>query len=373
MSGLTVLQLVPSLGAGGAERSTLEIAGALVRDGHRALVASRGGAWVERLERLGARHITLDLASKNPRVVANVPALTRLLRTEAVTLLHARSRLPAWLARLALATLPRASRPRFVTTVHGLNSPGRYSRVMIESERAIVVSQSVHDFLCRNYPTVERARLVVIPRGIDPLAWPRTVAPDPAWRARFDREWPPLAGRAFVTLAARGTRLKNHRAAITLIARLARDHGLDMGLLLAGVVEPGRESYLDELAQHARALGVVERVAFAPARADLAAVYAASAAVLQLSQKPESFGRTVLEALSVGTPVIGYAHGGVGELLDELYPDGRIAPFDDAALAASVARLGGARVTVAMPARYTVAAMQASTLALYRALIDAPR
>ena len=101
----------------------------------------------------------------------------------------------------------------------------------------------------------------------------------------------------------------------------------------------------------------------------IARAYAASDLVLQLSRKPESFGRTVVEALAVGRPVLGWAHGGVGELLDELQPEGAVAPFDldrlHAAAAALLAR--PPRPPASIP--YTLQAMQESTLGVYRELV----
>ena len=76
--------------------------------------------------------------------------------------------------------MPRAQRPRFVTTVHGLNSPSRYSAVMTRGERVVCVSQSVREFVLRHYPRTDPGKLRVIPRGIDPAMFPRAPHPDRA-------------------------------------------------------------------------------------------------------------------------------------------------------------------------------------------------
>lgn len=368
---LTVIQLVPSLGAGGAERSTIEIAQALVAAGHRAIVVSAGGPWEPRLAATGAEHVRLDLARKHPLALRHVGALRRLFRDSRADVVHARSRLPAWLSSLALRGLP-APRPRFVTTVHGLNSPGWWSGIMARGERVICVSETCRRHVLAHWPATPAERLVVIPRGIDPAEFPAGFRPAPAWRERLDVEHPVLAGRRLIVLPARGTRLKNHADAIRLVARLREAHGVDAGLLLAGVVEPGRESYRTELETLVRDLGVADRVAFSPARVDMRELLAGADLVLQVSSKAESFGRTVVEALAIGTPVAGYAHGGVGELLAELWPEGAVAPGDLTALAACAARLLGRRHVGAIPARYTLAAMQRATLDLYQSLGAVP-
>lgn len=366
---LTVVQLVPSLGTGGAERSTIEIAAALTAAGIRALVVSAGGAWEEKLAATGAVHIPIDLARKTPLVFRHVARLRRLFSEQRVDIVHARSRLPAWLAWLALRGMPEP-RPHFVTTVHGLNSPGRWSGIMTRGERVICVSETCRRHVMQQWPTTTPERLVVIPRGIDPAEFPPGFRPPAAWRTALDAEFPMLAGRPLLVLPARGTRLKNHADAIRLLARLRDAHQINAGLMLAGVLEAGREAYRGELDALARSLGVIDRIAWSPSRSDIRELLAAADLVLQLSSKPESFGRTVVEALAVGTPVAGYAHGGVGELLMELAPDGAVPVGDVDLLAARAAAAIGRRTVVQIPERYTLPAMQGATLNLYNDLVS---
>ncbi len=184
---LTVLQLLPALESGGVERSTLEIADALVHAGHRALVVSAGGRLLPALLDTGAEHITLDIGRKSPMTLRHVRSLRALCVSEHVNIVHARSRLPAWIGRFALRGLPQRSRPHFVTTVHGLNSPSRYSAVMAKGERVICVSRTVRDYVLRHYPATDPAVLRVIPRGIDPAAFPCAPLPDTAARASQQR------------------------------------------------------------------------------------------------------------------------------------------------------------------------------------------
>jgi glycosyltransferase involved in cell wall biosynthesis len=126
-------------------------------------------------------------------------------------------------------------------------------------------------------------------------------------------------------MPGRGTRLKGHADAIALLANL-RASGMDARLWMPGALQDGREAYLAELEDLAHAAEVEDAVALTETTDDIAGAYAASDLVLQLSRKPESFGRTVIEALSVGRPVLGWAHGGVGELLRELQPQGAVPP-----------------------------------------------
>ena len=363
---ITVVQLLPALETGGAERSALEIAQALLRDGHRAVVISAGGSLTGRLLAMGAEHITMPIGRKSPATLAQVLPLRRALATIRPDIVHARSRLPAWLARLAMRGL--RPQPHFVTTVHGLNTPGAYSAALVRGERVIVVSQTVRDHVQRHYPDVPADRIRVIPRGVDPEEFPYGYRPEQPWRQAFFAEFPQLAGAPLLTLPGRGTRLKGHAHALRLLAALLA-RGIDARLLLLGAIDAGRPAYERELRALAEQLGISARVAITPPRADVREVYAVSDLLLQLSIRPEAFGRTVLESIALCRPVLGYAHGGVGELLAELYPAGRVPPLDEARLVERAAELLRLAPPIAPLSRYRLADMQQATLAVYRELV----
>lgn len=360
---LTVVQLLPALHSGGVERSTLEIAAALVAAGHRSVVISAGGRLVPTLLDGGSEHITLDVGRKSLRAFATMRRLRAELARLQPDIVHARSRLPAWLGWFALRGLP-APRPHFITTVHGMNSPGRYSGIMRRGERVICVSGSVRDYVLRHWPDTDPARLELIPRGIDPADFPRNFQASGDWRRQFAADLPELQGGRLLLLPGRGTRLKGHHEAIHLLAAL-RAAGVDARLWLLGTREPGREQYVAELEALAGTLGVRAVMAISPPRTDVREAYAVSDLVLQLSNKPEAFGRTVLEALSVGRPVLGWDHGGVGDLLQSLYPAGAVPRGDQEALAGAARRLLAAPPPMPVTIPYTLAAMQSATLDVY--------
>jgi len=312
--------------------------------------------------------VLLPIGRKSPLVLRHLPALRRVLR--GADIVHARSRLPAWLGWMALRGI-HAGRPHFVTTAHGLNSPSRYSAIMTRGERVVCVSRTVRDYLLRHYPKVDPARLVVVPRGIDPAAFPPAPLPDRAARAQVAALHPQLGGDGpMLLLPGRGTRLKGHADAIGLLAAL-RAEGADARLWMPGALQAGREDYVTELSGLARAAGVEAMLAMTAPTAAIAQAYAACDLVLQLSRKPEAFGRTVVEALAVGRPVLGWAHGGVGELLAELQPAGAVAPFDAGQLAARACALLAAPPSPPAAMPYTLQAMQEATLTLYRTMVDA--
>lgn len=368
MRRLTVVQLLPALHSGGVERSTLEIAAVLVAAGHRAIVVSAGGRLVEPLLASGAEHLTLDIGRKSLWTLRHVRALRDLFAQTGADIVHARSRLPAWLGLYAVRNLPVERRPHWVTTVHGLNSPGRYSAVMTSGERVICVSNTVRDFVRQHYPSVATERLQVIPRGVDIAQFPRVGRQDRRARLAVTAQHPALAGDApLLLLPGRGTRLKGHHHALALLAGL-HAAGVPARLWMPGTREPGRERYVAELEAQARQLGVAQNVLMTAPTSRIAEAYAASDLVLQLSDKPEAFGRTVVEAVSVGRPVLGWNHGGVGELLTQLQPSGAVPLGDAPALLARAQQL--LAQPPALPSRipFTLQAMQRDTLQLYSQL-----
>ena len=238
-----------------------------------------------------------------------------------------------------------------------------------EPRRVVCVSETVRRHVLAHYPRTDPAKLRVIPRGIDPARFAPAPRPDRVARALAASMHPELGGEGpLLLLPGRGTRLKGHADALALLAAM-RAQGTDARLWLPGARESHRAAYVSELEALARQLGVEAMLAITPPTDAIAQAYAACDVVLQLSRRPEAFGRTVLEALSVGRPVLGWDHGGVGELLHAWFPQGAIAPFDaDALLAAAhaaTARSGAPAVT--MPD--TLRQMQEATLSLYDELV----
>ena len=335
---LTVVQVLPDLQGGGVERGTLEIAGELVRRGHRSLVISAGGRLVAPLEQAGSQHLTWSIGKKSPWTARYVFQLRSLLLREQVDVLHVRSRVPAWVAWLAWKSLPVAVRPRFITTVHGFYSVGKFSSIMASGEAVIAVSRCIAEYIRTSYPATDPSRITIVPRAIDPRDFPHGLAPPSEWHNSWADQYPETIGRQWLTLAGRLTRLKGHEDFLVLISRLV-NQGHNVHGLIVGDADPRRLGYAAELRQRVQELQLEHRVTLTGHRSDIREIYAASRAVMSLSTQPESFGRTVLEALAIGTPVIGYDHGGVGEVLRELYPEGATPLGDIDPLTARVSQL----------------------------------
>lgn len=364
---LTVLQMLPALEGGGVERGTLEVARALVDAGHRSLVVSAGGRLVEQLTKQGSEHISWQIGRKSLLTLRFVLRLRRLLREERVDILHVRSRLPAWVAWLAWRGMDPATRPRLVSTVHGLYSVSAYSRIMTRGELVIAVSKTARDYILGSYPGVDPAVIRVIPRGVDAEEFPYGRQPQADWLTRWHADFPQLRDRRVLTLPGRITRLKGHHDFIDLIAAL-RQRGQDVHGLVVGGEDSRRPGYARELRERLTQDGLQDDVSFIGHRKDMREIYAVSDLVLSLSTRPESFGRTVLEALSLGRPVIGYDHGGVGEVLGTVYPVGLVPLGDVPALVERTLTLLDNAPPVPQEHPYQLSTMLAATLALYEKL-----
>jgi glycosyltransferase involved in cell wall biosynthesis len=371
-----VLQVLPALNAGGVERGTLEIAEAQLRAGLRALVASAGGALVPSLVALGARHVTLPLDSKNPlTMLRNAAALAALVHEERIGILHARSRAPAWSALWAA----RRTGAGFVTTYHGtynedLPAKRLYNSVMARGDRVIAISRFIADHIRARHGT-DPARIRVIPRGVDPALFdPDTVAP--ARLAALRTAWGIAeGGPPVVMLPGRLTRWKGGTVLVEAMARLP---GEAVALLVGGA-EPRREAFRDELELLISARGLAGRVRLVGHAADMPAALLLADVVVHASTDPEAFGRTVIEAQAMRRPVIAADLGGPRETVEEAVTGWRVPPGDPAALAQAIhwafalpaaeRAVVGARARQAVLARYTTAAMQAATIAVYRELL----
>jgi glycosyltransferase involved in cell wall biosynthesis len=369
---MKIIQILPELNAGGVERGTLEIAAHLVREGHESLVISNGGRQVADLEKAGSRHIQMPVHRKALASLGQIPRLRKLFATEKPDIIHLRSRLPAWLAWLAWKSLPRNTRPRLVTTVHGFYSVNAYSAVMTKGERVIAVSESIRDYITDNYPDTPAGKISVVHRGVDPELFPRGFQPDEAWREKWSAEQPQLAGKKVLLLPGRITRLKGHGDFFRLLAALKKQ-GRTVHGLIAGDAHPKKLDYLAELKTLLAEMGLVDHVTFLGHRSDVREIMAVSDVVCALSQQPESFGRTVLEAMAIGKPVLGYDCGGVGELLSTVFPAGKVPLGDAARLLEKAVRILDESPEPKVPeGAFTLGAMCGNTLALYADLLKSP-
>jgi len=368
---MKVIQILPELNAGGVERGTLEIAAYLVSKGHEAIVISNGGRMVQALEASGARHIAMPVHRKSLISLLQVLPLKRLMEKERPDILHIRSRVPGWIAYLAWRGMNPKTRPRLVSTVHGFYSVNRYSSVMTKGEHVIAVSNSIRDYILKNYPGPWNNKITVIHRGVSLDQFPRDYMPDAVWLEKWQTELPELSSKQLLLLPGRITRWKGQEDFIRLIAAL-RSAGANVHGLIVGDTHKKKRAFLNELRQLAIKLGAMDSITFLGHRNDLREIMAISHIVYSLSRDPEAFGRVSVEAVGIGRPVIGYDHGGVAEQLAKLFPKGLVAVGDaDKLLNTSLDLLYSPEQPSKVDAPFTLEAMTSATLDVYRELMDA--
>ncbi|MFV2001645.1 MAG: glycosyltransferase family 4 protein [Paracoccaceae bacterium] len=328
----TVLQLLPALGDGGVERSTVQMAQHLRRLGITSWVASAPGPLGDALHEARTGHIRMNVGAKNPlRIWRHARRLARLIDRHKIDLVHARSRAPAWVGYLACRMARR--RPAFITTFHGVYGhksalKRRYNAIMIRGALVIANSRFIAAHIREIYQ-VDAARIVVAPRGFD------TEVFDPARlnaasrrdiRQEFGAQGVPL-----FALVARLSGWKGHRVLISALALLA---DLPWVAVFAGGADDSET--MRRLQSAVDAAGLHDRVHLAGSRADIAELLAACDLAFSMATRPEAFGRATIEAAAMQTPVIASAHGGALETVLDGETGWLVAPGDADAVAAAV-------------------------------------
>lgn len=332
-AGPRVLQLLPALGDGGVERSAVEMAGHLGGLGLPNWIASAGGPLAAAAGAAGATHITLPVGKKSPfAAVSAARAVARLVDAESIDIIHARSRVPAWVGLIAQRL---AKRPvHFVTTFHGVYSHGNalkrfYNSAMLRAPLVIANSQFIRDHIAGVYG-FPKARIVVAPRGVEPALFdPATVSPEV--RAALRRELGATDTGPLVVMVGRVTRWKGHAVLVEAAARL-KNHG-DLRLAFVG---GGSEALVAELERDIARLGLEGRITFTGSRRDIPAILAAADLAVSASTDPEAFGRAAIEAQAMGTPMIATDHGGSRETVLPGETGWLVPPGDVSALAAAL-------------------------------------
>jgi glycosyltransferase involved in cell wall biosynthesis len=335
LSSPAIVQIVPSLNTGGAERTTIDVAEALHAAGFKALVASEGGRMEAELTAKGGELIRLPLNVKAPhKLIANARRLQKLIVERDVKIVHARSRAPAWSALWAarLAHVP------FVTTYHGIYNASNplkrfYNSVMKRGDVVIANSEWTAAHIEREYKTLPN-KPVVIPRGIDLSRFDPAGIP-PAKVAALRAQWGTDERDFVAMLPGRLTRWKGQMLVIEAAAQLKMKHlPRKLRVIFAGDAQ-GRNAYEAELLKRIADTGIADCVRIVGHIEDMATAYAAADLVVSASSDPEAFGRVAAEASAMARPVIAADHGGaretvVGNVSGILFPPGNALALADA-------------------------------------------
>jgi glycosyltransferase involved in cell wall biosynthesis len=255
-------------------------------------------------------------------------------------------------------------RPKFITTVHGPYSVNAYSKIMTQGEKIIAVSNFINDYININYNDVPQEKITVIHRGVDTAEFPYGFHPNIDWQEKWEKKHSALKNKFILTLPARITRWKGQEDFLKIIYELKKT-GVPAHGLIAGAPHPRRIKFFEQLNEQAHSLGLDNDVDFIGQRDDMKEVMSISNIVLSLAKEPEAFGRTALEALSLGVPVVAYDHGGASEVLNALFPNGLVKPNDVESAIEKIKTLYKIKPAINESTPFTRQSMVNKTIALY--------
>ena len=326
---ITILQVLPDLNSGGVERGTLEVNKYIVNMGHRSLVVSNGGRLVDELKSDNGEHYKLGVGKKNPLVIFTIFKLISFIKINKIDIVHARSRLPAWICFLAINLIKNNNRPIFITSVHGAYSVNFYSSIMTKGEKVIVVSETIREYVLKNYK-IDKKKLVVNYRGVSNKIFPFKYEVLQKWLRKWHKDFPQTKNKIILTLVGRITRWKGQDDFVIVLKGIMEKYPNVHGVIVGD--EEKNSKYTKELKVLVTKYGMNQKISFVGNRKDIKEIMSISRIVFVLSKKPEAFGRVSLESLSLGIPVIAYSHGGVKEQLTKLLPNGliKVGNIDDA-------------------------------------------
>ncbi len=368
---LTILQVVSALYGDPLSRDVLDYSRAMINKGYRSLVASHDGPAVPQLVAEGGKHYSLPIHRPGLWTWWQMFPLRRLIQTEKPDLIHVHERFSWWLVHCALLGLPAASRPAVVSTVHQRCPPGLYSTGLLRSERVIVHSHALWEFLQqRDIPGLAE-RLLWLPRGIEADEFPHGYQPPATWWHRLYREFPELELKQWITLPGKLDHDHGHGNFLAILQRLKTDRRLEnhpWHAVILGGADPLDQQYLYQLQSEVEQRQLHDCVTFVGRRQDRRDWLAASQLVLALPDNPDSVSRAILEALQLGVPVVGWKRGLAGEWLEDFYPAGAIAPDDFESLYEHVVPLLCERQRIPAGPQHSLKAMTEGVLACYESL-----
>ncbi|MBK67697.1 MAG: glycosyl transferase [Rickettsiales bacterium] len=306
-----VMQIIPELGAGGAEQGCIDVSNAIIAAGGRSIIVSNGGMRVYEAMKKGAEHITLPVHSKNPLTMwRNAQRLKNIIYKERVNIVHARSRAPAWSAYKAC----KETNTPFVTTCHAAYKfegklKRKYNSVMASGDRVISISGFITDYLKDSY-NISDDKIRLAYRGL-PMEKYKPNAVTKERLITLAKEWRLPDGALVVMMPARLTRIKGHHFLIDAIAKLKRK---DVVCVFLGS-DQGRKAYRHELEDTIKEKGLEGRVRIVPHCNDMPTAYMLASVTVCASIVPEGFGRVPVESQAMGRPTIATNHGGAAETI----------------------------------------------------------
>ena len=362
---MNILQILPELNVGGVETGTVDLARYLVTQGHKSIVVSNGGALVAQLQSDGSKHYTLPVHKKNLFAVFRcIGKLISIIQKEKIDIVHARSRVPAWIAFFAC----RKTEAHFLTTCHGYYSSHVFSKVMGWGKLTIAISEVVGRHMAQDFATPSE-NIRVVPRSVDleKFNLPRAIN---TARKEF-----------IVVMIGRITPLKGHPYFLKAMARVIHQMP-SVKIQIIGDASAKKQAYKDELIMLTKRLGIATQVEFMGNRRDIPQLLSKADCLVLSTTTQEAFGRVIIEAQAAGVPVVATRVGGVTEVIDHEKTGLLVLPKDIDAISDSVLRIlkdlkfaEGLVIEAKkkIEAKYTLANMAEATISVYKELMHSTK
>ena len=319
---MNVLQIIPELNVGGVETGTIDFARYLVNAGHKAVVVSAGGELVKRLESCGAIHYRLPVHKKSIfTMLKTIPRLVEIIKREQIDIVHARSRVPAWIAYFA----SRRTRKVFITTCHGYYKQHPFSYVMGWAKRVIVLSNVIARRMIEGFG-VPYERIKFIARSVD-LEKFKYISPDTKRKEEFN-----------VGIVGRITPIKGHLDFVKAMAKAARLIPR-LKVWIVGDAPASKAAYKEQLQILVRRLGLWPSTEFLGTQRDIPAILSHLDLLVLATTTQEAFGRVIIEAQAAGVPVVATKVGGVIDVIDDGKTGLLVAASDPATMAEAVVKI----------------------------------
>jgi lipopolysaccharide heptosyltransferase II len=355
---MNILQILPQLNVGGVETGTLDLAKYLVRAGHKVVVVSNGGELVKELESLGAVHYQLPVHKKSIFTMWRlVPRLVEIIQNEKIDIVHARSRVPAWIAYFAT----RRTHTVFITTCHGYYKKHPFSQVMGWAKRVIVLSNVIARHMIDDFG-VSYERIRLIPRSVD-LEKFKFISPDKKRRDEFN-----------VGIVGRLTSIKGHMYFIKAMAKVVRVVP-KLKIWIIGDAPSSKEAYKEQLELLVKRLGLLNRTEFLGNQRDIPGIMEHLDLLVLATTTHEAFGRVIVEAQASGVPVVATKVGGVVDIIEDKKTGLLVPPADPESMSEAViqifkdielSRLLAQDAYAKVKEKYNVETMVKNTLEVYR-------
>lgn len=319
---MNILQILPELNVGGVETGTLDLAKSLVRFGHKAVVVSNGGELVKELESCGAIHYRLAVHKKSLfSIIKIIPQLAEIIKKEKIDIVHARSRVPAWIAYFAA----RKTNTVFITTCHGYYKKHPASEVMGWAKRVIVLSNVIARHMIDDFG-VPHERIRLVPRSVD-LERFKYTSPDKKRKEEFH-----------VGIIGRITPLKGHLHFIKAMAKVARSVPR-LKIWIVGDAPASREAYKEELQVLTKRLGLWNCTEFLGTQRDIPEILSNLDLLVLATVTHEAFGRVIIEAQAAGVPVVACEVGGVVDIIENGKTGLLVPPADPGSMAGAIIKV----------------------------------